>query len=145
MMSLTELNMFRALLLPASISRFNTASKVVAAIALVVAALLVNATGANVRVEYSPIQYLKNYALSACIAGGYKSDEVVKDSSAAASGYLELGSLPFDAYTEAALLGRKFLAKKYQSISDEKLTLMKCIDFFHSEELDQLAKKYNQK
>jgi hypothetical protein len=137
--------MFRPLLLPASNRGFNIGSKVVAAIAFLVAPQFVDAKAADVRVEYSPIQYLKNFALSACIADGYKSDEVVKDSSAAASGYLELGSLPFEAYTEAALLGKKFLAKEYQSISGQKLTLMKCIDFFHSKELDQLAKKYSKK
>ncbi len=120
-------------------------SKLVAAIAFFVAPLLVDARAENVRVEYSPIQYLKNFALSTCIADGYKSDEVVKDSTAAAGGYLELGGLPFEAYEEATLLGKKFLAKEYQSISGAKLTLMKCIDFFHSKELDQLAKKYSKK
>jgi hypothetical protein len=109
------------------------------------ALLLADGEAADVRVEYSPIQYLKNFALSTCIADGYKSDEVVKDGSAAAGGYLELGSFPFEAYEEVASLGRKFLAKEYLSISGEKLTLMKCIDFFHSKELDQLAKKYGKK
>ena len=83
-------------------------SKVAAAIAFLVAPLFADAKVANVRVEYSPIQYLKNFALSTCIADGYKSDEVVKDSSAAAGGYLELGSFPFEAYEEAALLGKNF-------------------------------------
>ena len=122
-----------------------SASKVVAAIAFFAAPLVVEAKDANVRVQYSPVQYLKNFALSACIADGYKSDEVMKDSKAAAGGYLELGSLPHEAYEEAALLGKKFLAKEYQSASGGKLTLMKCIDFFHSRELDQLAKKYRKK
>ena len=137
--------MFRPSLLSASNSGFNKGSKVVATIAFLLAPLVVDAKDANVRIEYSPIQYLKNFALSACIADGYKSDEVIKDSKAAAGGYLELSSLPYEAYEEAALLGRKFLAKEYQSISGEKLTLMKCIDFFHSQELEQLAKKYNKK
>lgn len=120
-------------------------SKLVAAIAFFVAPLLVDAKAESVRVKYSPIQYLKNFALSTCVADGYKSDEVMKDSTAAAGGYLELGGLPFEAYEEAASLGRKFLAKEYQSKSGEKLTLMKCIDFFHSKELDQLAKKYGKR
>jgi hypothetical protein len=137
--------MFRPSLLSASNSGFKMGAKVVAAIAFLVAPPVVDAKDAKVRVEYSPIQYLKNFALSACIADGYKSEEVLKDSKAAAGGYLELGSLPHEAYEEAALLGRKFLAEEYQSISGEKLTLMKCIDFFHSRELEQIAKKYNKK
>jgi hypothetical protein len=120
-------------------------SKVVAAIAVLLAPLPAGAKNTHVRVEYSPIQYLKNFALSTCIAGGYKSDDVVKDSNAAAGGYLELGSFPFEAYEEAASLGKTFLAKDYQGKSGEQLTLMKCIDFFHSKELDRLARRYGKK
>ena len=119
--------------------------KVVAAAACLVALLLIDAKAANARVEYSPGQYLKNFALSACIAQAYKSDEVVKDSRAAADGYLQLGSFPYEAHEEAAALARKFLAKEYQSASGAKLVLMKCIDLFHSKELDRLAKKYLRK
>lgn len=110
---------------------------------LLVSSVLAEARDGNDRVEYSAIQNLKNYALSTCIAGGYTSDEVVKDSSATAGGYLELGHLSFDAYEEAASLGKKFLAKEHRSKSGAKLTLMKCIDFFYSRELDRLAKKYS--
>lgn len=95
--------------------------------------------------HYTPIQYLKNYALSSCIADGYQSKDVVNDASAGANGYKELGSLDIDAYNEATVLGRKFLAKEYLSQSGEKLILMKCIDFYHSKELDRLAHKYANK
>ena len=125
-------------------------SKGIAASAILVALLLVDAKvvdamAANARVEYSSSQYLKNFALSACIAQAYKSDEVVKDSRAAADGYLQLGSFPFEAYEEAASLSKKFLEKKYLSFTGDELTLMKCIDLFNSKELDRLAKKYNRK
>jgi hypothetical protein len=119
------------------------ASKVIAAIVSLVALLLVDAKAADVRVPYSGIQYLKNFALSVCITEGYISDEVVKDSRAAADGYLQLGSFPFAAYEEAASLSKKFRAKKYLSFTGDELTLMKCIDLFHSNELDRMAKKYD--
>jgi Type VI secretion system (T6SS), amidase immunity protein len=105
----------------------------------------VDAKDIDVRVQYSSIQYLKNFALSVCISDGYKSEEVVKDSLHAAGGYLELGSFPIEAYEEAQALGKRFLAKEYKGLNGEKLTLMKCIDLFHSKELDQLAKKYDKK
>ena len=117
----------------------------VAAIAFLAALLAGEAQADNVRVEYSPSQYLKNFALSACINQGYTSDEVVKDSKAAAGGYLELGRFPYQAHEEAAALARKFLAKEYLSIHGDKLTLMKCIDLFNSKELEQLARKYGKK
>jgi Type VI secretion system (T6SS), amidase immunity protein len=119
--------------------------KAVAAIAFLVAPLLVDAHAANTRVEYSAIQYLKNFALSACIAQGYTADEVVKDSRAAAGGYLELGSFSLEASMEAAALAKTFLAKDYEGKHGDKLTLMKCIDLFHSKELDQLARKHSKK
>jgi hypothetical protein len=115
------------------------------AVALLASPSMINAKDANVRVEYSPAQYLKNFALSVCISNGYKSDEVVKDSLAAAGGYLELGSFPFEAYEEADALSKRFLAKEYQGKHGDKLILMKCIDFFHSEDLEQIVKKYGKK
>ena len=99
----------------------------------------------DVKFPYSPIQYLKNFALSVCISDGYKSVEVAKDSLGAADGYFELGSFPIEAYEEAEALGKGFLTKEYKSIHGEQLTLMKCIDLFHSKDLDQLAKKYSEK
>ena len=119
--------------------------KAAAAIAFLVALLAGEAQAGNVRVEYSPSRYLKNFALSACIAQGFQSDEVVKESRAAAGAYLEFGSFPQAATAEAAALGKKFLAKEYRSIHGDKLTLMKCIDMFHSKELEQLARKYRRK
>jgi hypothetical protein len=117
-------------------------SRIAAVSAFLVASMLADAVADEARVEYSPIQYLKNFALSVCLANGYRSKEVMKDSLAAAGGYSELGSLPLEAYEKAVTLAKRFLAKKYLSISGEQLTLMKCIDLFHSKELDQLARKY---
>jgi hypothetical protein len=116
--------------------------RIVAVFALVAASTPVDAVADEVRVAYSPIEYLKNFALSVCISDGYTSKDVVKDSLAAASAYSELGSLPFEAYENAETLAKQFLGEQYNSISGEQLTLMKCIDFFHSKELDRLSRKY---
>lgn len=95
------------------------------------------------RVPYTPVQYLKNYALSSCLSYGLEAKDAKVEAGDAAGGYLELGSFGVDAYEEAAALARTFLAKPYQSIHGGKLTVMKCIDLFHSKELDQLARKYD--
>lgn len=119
------------------------ATKVISAMCCAIAVLSTTCyAGASTRRNYPPIQYLKNYALSACIADGYQSKEVVNDAVAAANGYKELGSLDIDAYNEVAALVPKFLSKNYMSQSGEKLVIMKCIDFFHSKELDHIARKY---
>jgi hypothetical protein len=120
-------------------------SRIVAVIGLVAVSTPLDAVGAETRVAYSPAQYLKNFALSICISHGYTSNDVVKDSLAAAGAYSQLGSLPFEAYEKAETLAKQFLAKTYTSISGEQLTLMKCIDLFHSKELDRLAITYSGK
>src|ERR1700690_2980627 len=112
--------------------------RIVAVSAFLVGSMLADALADAIRVAYSPSEYLKNFALSVCLADGYSSKEVMKDSLAAAGAYSELGSLPFEAYEKAETLAKQFLAKKYLSISGEQLTLMKCIDLFHSKELDRL-------
>jgi hypothetical protein len=125
---------------------FDMKSNVGIAIAFLVATLLSDAAAAEPRVEYSAIQNFKNFALSVCIMNGFKSDEVVQESHAAAGAYFEFGGFPIEAHEEADALSKKFLAKEYLSITGkQKLTLMKCIDFFHSKELRQLVKKYNRK
>ena len=120
------------------------ATKVVLA-ALVLVVNSASVLAGETRVEYSSVQNFKNYALSTCIADGYVSDEVKRDGAAAARAYLEFGSLPLEAHTEATNLGRQFLKKVYPSMSGEPLVLMKCIDFYHSKELDRLARKYRGK
>jgi hypothetical protein len=120
-------------------------AQIAAAIAVLAALLTVDAQAAEDRVPYSPSEYLKNFALSACIAQGFQSDEVVKESQAAAGGYLELGRFPYQAHEDAAALARQFLAKEYLGIHGDKLTLMKCIDLFQSKELEQLVRKWRKK
>ena len=94
-------------------------------------------------VEYSSGEYLKNFALSICISHAYESEEVRKDSLAAAGGYFNLGSFPLEAYEEVDALSKTFLAKQYQGIHGERLDLMKCVDLFHSKELDQIIRKHD--
>lgn len=95
--------------------------------------------------HYSAYEHFKNYALSTCIADGFNATEVRTDAAAAARAYIEFGEYPMEAHTEATLLGRSFLAKEYKSHSGSNLTLMKCIDFYHSDELEKIATKYDTK
>ncbi|MEK0166610.1 T6SS amidase immunity protein Tai4 family protein [Pseudescherichia vulneris] len=96
-------------------------------------------------VGYSPEEYLKNYALSTCLAQGYQSEEVTKDASAAARGYVEFGDYSLEAHTAVEKLGKTFLNKKYESQAGEPMTTAKCIDFYHSKELVDLIEKYKGK
>lgn len=97
------------------------------------------------KINDSAQQYIKNYAFSTCIAQGYKSREVKDDAAAAARGYLEFGDYSLSAYTAARELGKKFLAKNYLSKSGQPMTMAKCLDFFHSSELNDLIMEYRDK
>lgn len=118
-------------------------SQVSAAITLLAFAMVSAAQAAPTK--HSEAEDFMNYALSTCLADGYKSEEVVKDAAASARGYLELGGFPLEAHTEATALGREFLKRDCQSISGQPLVLMKCLDFYHSKELASLVKKYGKR
>ncbi len=119
--------------------------KIYLSLLLLLSAMCPSAACADKSLEklYTPIQHLKNFALSSCLYGGYADAEIKRDALASLRGYKEFGSLSIDAYNAAAKLSDQFLAKNYVGEGGEKLTVMKCIDLFHSKELEQLAQKYN--
>ncbi|EGT4352599.1 T6SS amidase immunity protein Tai4 family protein [Cronobacter sakazakii] len=107
--------------------------------------LLISSQAIARTTTYSPEEYLRNYALSTCIAQGYNSEEVKNDAAAAARGYLEFGDYSIEAHTAVVEMGKTFLKRKYGSQSGEPMTLAKCIDFYHSKELADVIKKYKGK
>lgn len=99
----------------------------------------------NAKAEYTSEQYIKNYALSVCVAKGYNNKQVKDDAAAAARGYLEFGDYSLTAHSAVRKLADEFLAKEYNSQSGEAMVLTKCIDFYHSAELDKLVKSWDGK
>nr|WP_235600636.1 T6SS amidase immunity protein Tai4 family protein [Serratia rubidaea] len=91
------------------------------------------------------VSYLKNYAISVCIAKGYSATEVKNDAAAAARGYSEFGEYSLEAHSAVRNLAQQFLARHYGSMSGEPMTLAKCIDLYHSRELDSIIEKYKDK
>ncbi|ENR6206111.1 type VI secretion protein [Serratia marcescens] len=102
-------------------------------------------TEASANEKYSSAEYLKNYALSVCIAEGYSAKEVKNDAAAAARGYMEFGDYSLEAHTAVRALAKEFLAKPYDSMSGEPMTMAKCIDLVHSQALQAIIKKYQGK
>ncbi|HEJ8041238.1 type VI secretion protein [Serratia marcescens] len=100
---------------------------------------------AATEIDYSPAEYLKNYALSVCIAEGYSAKEVKNDATATARGYMEFGDYSLEAHTAVRTLAKEFLAKHYDSMSGEPMTMAKCIDLVHSQALQAIIKKYHGK
>ncbi|HET8705339.1 MAG TPA: T6SS amidase immunity protein Tai4 family protein [Pseudomonadales bacterium] len=90
---------------------------------------------------YSQKTLLKNWALSVCLAAIAKDKAMQEDANATAGAYLEFGKQPIEAYEQLHTLAEKYSKKKYQGSVDSEFNTMKCIDLFHSKELDQLTEK----
>lgn len=92
------------------------------------------------RTDYTPAQYLQNYALSSCLAQVFANSPAGQDAAAAAGGYLQLGSHAAEAYTAVRQLAAEYAARTYHSKQGSQIALhtMKCIDLFHSPALQAL-------
>lgn len=92
---------------------------------------------------YSQKTLLKNWALTVCFARISPDDAAKTDASATASAYLEFGKQPPEAYDELRALVGKYVGMKYGGHETKaEFNTMKCIDLFHSKELDRVATKW---
>lgn len=91
--------------------------------------------------KYSQKALLKNWALSVCLAQVAKDASDRNDANATAGAYLEFGHQQIEAYDQLRRLVAQYAARKYAGSVDSEFNTMKCIDLFHSKELDALAAK----
>lgn len=93
--------------------------------------------------KYSQKTLLKNWALSRCLGQVYLNGKPAEDANASASAYLEFGRQPIQAYEAVRVIVDKYANKKYAGSVRSEFNTMKCIDLFHSKELDVLSSKYS--
>ncbi len=91
--------------------------------------------------SYSQKTLLKNWALTACLSEISKDISFKEDASATASAYLEYGKQGLEAYDALRKLAHRYATLKYGGSIDSEFNMMKCIDLFHSKELDKLTNK----
>lgn len=91
--------------------------------------------------KYSQSELLHNWALSHCLSLVYKNDAVQDDARATASAYLEYGQQPVEIYREIDAIARKYASLKYDGSIASDFSTMKCIDFIHGNELDELISR----
>lgn len=91
--------------------------------------------------QYSQSELLKNWALSHCLALVYKDDVVKNDARATASAYLEYGKQSVEIYHEIDEIAKKYSGLKYNGSISSDFNTMKCIDFIHDRELNELIKR----
>ncbi|WP_347989666.1 T6SS amidase immunity protein Tai4 family protein [Methylomonas sp. AM2-LC] len=95
--------------------------------------------------SYSQKTLLKNWALSVCLAQISKDVGAREDANATASAYLEFGRQRIEDYDTLRSLVEKYVNRKYAGSIKSDFNTMKCIDLFHSKELDDLASKFSKK
>jgi hypothetical protein len=95
--------------------------------------------------SYSQKTLLKNWALSACLAQISKDDGAREDANATASAYLEFGRQRIEEYDQLMSLVEKYVNKNYAGSIKSDFNTMKCIDLFHSKELNDLANRFSKK
>lgn len=91
-------------------------------------------------------QNYKDMALASCIATAYQRDKDISlDASFTANALNEWGRYDIDENTgKIEKITKEFLKRSYQSHhgSNVQLELLKCIDLYHSDELEQLVKQH---
>lgn len=81
---------------------------------------------------------LKKLGFCTCLyEANPKSDFWTNEGSA--NGYVQMSNIPIDAIEKVGQHAREFGKRKYSSYADKDLTVMKCLDFYHSKELDSLV------
>ena len=91
--------------------------------------------------QYSQKTLLKNWALSICLAQAARDERTAKDAASTAGAYMEFGRQDLVVYEEIRALVAKYGALEYGSSVPSEFNTMKCIDLFHSKELDRLTTK----
>jgi hypothetical protein len=90
---------------------------------------------------YSQRILLKNWALSVCFAQIAKDDGTAEDAGLTASAYVEFAHQGEEAYDQLRKLVDKYKNLEYAGSVKSNYNTMKCIDLFHSKELDRLVTK----
>ena len=89
------------------------------------------------------VNLFENYALAICLGSAFEDDQVRADFNKAASGYMERGHLPIEAYEELRGAVQVWLQKDYPSKRGGQVNSAKCFDFYRSRDLAELFEKHD--
>lgn len=84
---------------------------------------------------------MKNWALSVCFARIARDKQTKEDAGLTASAYLENSRQSLEDFDKIEKIVDKFVALEYGGSVKSDYNTMKCIDLFHSKELDRLVTK----
>ncbi len=108
-------------------------------------ALLVTASGARAGQEETVVSMddpVRKFAVCSCLAESYKGSELAADALKAAGGYFETGIFAAELYIAVQTFAENWAReKKYRSKHGFDLSIMKCLDLYHSKELSVLIQQ----
>ena len=81
---------------------------------------------------------LKDYALATCLQSAFP--QIADPAGAAAGAYVQFGSHSPEAYRKVGAMAAEWLKRDYPSFRGADLSVMKCIDFAASREVDTIAR-----
>jgi hypothetical protein len=119
----------------------DAAVKVLLPLLLLVSSVSATATATPQTSKYSQKTLLKNWALSICLAQINQDERMSKDAASTAGAYLEFGRQDLSVYEEIRTVVAKYVSLQYGGSVPSQFNTMKCIDLFHSSELDRLTTK----
>lgn len=90
---------------------------------------------ANDRIEKTEFQLFQDYALSACIANGYKDGDIYSDSVSALNGYRAQSRMSLEAHSSVQSVIEKWLAKPYKARDGSTTEIAACLDLIKSDDL----------
>ncbi len=100
-----------------------------------------SAVAQHMTARYDQKTLLKNWTLAICLAQVAQDPKTAEDASVTASAYMEFGKQGIEAYQELRKIVNKYKNMHYEGSVKSDFNTMKCIDLFHSKELDRLSSK----
>jgi len=89
--------------------------------------------------RYRQKELLKNWALTVCLGNVVKDDADKHDAGVSANAYFQFSHVRVEDFAELRKLALQYASRKYSGSVPGDYNIMKCIDLFHSSELDHLA------
>lgn len=100
-----------------------------------------SAAAQHMTTKYDQKTLLKNWALSVCLAQVAQDPKTAEDAGITASAYMEFGKQGVEAYEALRKLVHKYKNLQYDGSVKSPYNTMKCIDLFHSKELNRLTQQ----
>lgn len=97
---------------------------------------------ASDKIGKTEFELFQDYALTACIANGYKEGDIYTDSISALNGYRARSRMSLEAHSGVNKVVKKWLAKPYKTKGGETTEITACLDLIKSDDLSELYKQY---